>query len=33
MENKIMREPKTLQEAIIYYSDPENCLRKMVSKC
>jgi transposase-like protein len=32
MENKIMSEPKTLQEAIIYYSDPDNCLRKMVSK-
>ena len=27
-----MSEPKTLQEAIIYYSDPDNCLRKMVSK-
>jgi hypothetical protein len=32
MENKIMSEPKTLQEAILFYSDPDNCLRKMVSK-
>jgi len=27
-----MSEPTTLQEAIIYYSDPDNCLRKMVSR-
>lgn len=27
-----MTEPKTLQEAIIYYSDPHNCLRKLASK-
>jgi transposase-like protein len=27
-----MTEPTTLQEAIIYYSDPDNCLRKLVSK-
>src|SRR5438552_3927883 len=27
-----MTEPKTLQAAIIYYSDPDNCLRKLVSK-
>jgi transposase-like protein len=27
-----MSEPTTLQEAIIYYSDPDNCLRKLVSK-
>ena len=27
-----MSEPKTLQEAILYYSDPDNCLRKMVEK-
>ncbi|HMD84830.1 MAG TPA: IS1595 family transposase [Terriglobia bacterium] len=27
-----MSEPSTLQEAIIFYSDPDNCLRKMVSK-
>jgi len=32
VRNKIMSEPKTLQEAIIFYSDPDNCLRKMVSK-
>ena len=27
-----MTEPKTLQEAIIFYADPDNCLRKLVSK-
>jgi transposase-like protein len=27
-----MNEPITLQEAIIYYSDPDNCVRKLVSK-
>jgi len=27
-----MDEPKTLQEAILYYADPDNCLRKLVSK-
>jgi transposase-like protein len=32
MENRIMSEPKTLQEAVVFYSDPDNCLRKMVSK-
>ena len=26
-----MTEPKTLQEAVIFYSNPENCLRKMAS--
>src|SRR5947208_924727 len=25
-------EPNSLQEAIVYYSDPDNCLRKLVSK-
>jgi transposase-like protein len=27
-----MTEPSTLQQAIIFYSDPDNCLRKLVSK-
>ncbi|HEV2383478.1 MAG TPA: IS1595 family transposase [Terriglobia bacterium] len=27
-----MSEPKTLQEAIIFYADPDNCLRKLVAK-
>jgi transposase-like protein len=27
-----MSEPKTLQEAIIFYADPDNGLRKLVSK-
>lgn len=27
-----MSEPKTLQQAVIFYADPENCLRKLVSK-
>jgi len=27
-----MREPKTLQEAIIYFSNPENCLHYLVAK-
>ncbi|HEV3275245.1 MAG TPA: IS1595 family transposase [Terriglobia bacterium] len=27
-----MSEPTTLQEAIVFYADPENCLRKLVSK-
>ncbi len=27
-----MREPKTLQEAIIFYANPDNCLRKLASK-
>jgi transposase-like protein len=26
MENKAMTEPKTLQEAIIYFSNPDNCI-------
>jgi transposase-like protein len=26
MENKIMAEPKSLQEAIIYFSNPDNCI-------
>src|SRR5256886_6752710 len=26
MENKAMREPKSLQEAIIYFSNPDNCI-------
>jgi len=26
MENKIMAEPKTLQEAIVYFSNPDNCI-------
>ncbi|HEV2493613.1 MAG TPA: IS1595 family transposase [Terriglobia bacterium] len=26
------KEPKTLQEAILFYADPDNCLRKMVAK-
>ena len=31
MENT-MSEPITLQEAIIFYANPDNCLRKLVSK-
>jgi len=27
-----MSEPKTLQEAVIFYADPDNCLRKLASK-
>jgi transposase-like protein len=27
-----MSEPKTLQEAVIFYSDPGNCVRKLVDK-
>jgi transposase-like protein len=27
-----MSEPNTLQEAILYYADPDNCLRKLASK-
>ncbi len=27
-----MSEPKTLQEAILFYANPDNCLRKMVEK-
>jgi transposase-like protein len=26
MENKAMREPKSLQEAIVYFSNPDNCI-------
>jgi transposase-like protein len=32
MRNKIMSEPKTLQQAIGYFSDPDNCLNYLVSK-
>src|SRR5215472_11797692 len=32
MGDKIIAEPKTLQEAIIYYADADNCLRKLASK-
>src|SRR5438552_3075423 len=32
MRSEAMSEPKTLQSAIIFYSDPDNCLRKLVSK-
>jgi transposase-like protein len=32
MENEIMSEPKTLQQAIIYFSDPDNCLNYLISK-
>src|SRR5688572_12586711 len=27
-----MREPKTLQQAIIYFSDPDNCLNYLVAR-
>lgn len=27
-----MSGPKTLQEAVVFYADPDNCLRKLVSK-
>jgi transposase-like protein len=32
VRTETMTEPKTLQEAVIFYADPDNCLRKMVSK-
>src|SRR6266567_4184789 len=32
MENKTMREPKSLQEAILYFSNPDNCLRYLVAR-
>src|SRR6266705_6243882 len=32
MENKTMREPKSLQEAILYFSNPDNCLNYLVAR-
>jgi transposase-like protein len=32
VRNESMSEPTTLQEAIIFYADRDNCLRKLVSK-
>jgi transposase-like protein len=32
MENKAMREPKSLQEAILYFSNPDNCLNYLVAR-
>jgi transposase-like protein len=32
MENKNMSEPKSLQEAILYFSNPDNCLSYLVAR-
>src|SRR5271168_1887437 len=32
MENKTMSEPKSLQEAILYFSNPDNCLNYLVAR-
>jgi transposase-like protein len=32
MENKTMSEPKSLQEAIVYFSNPDNCLKYLVAR-
>ena len=32
MENKTMSEPKSLQEAILYFSNPDNCLSYLVAR-
>src|SRR5437764_7362884 len=32
VRNESMSEPTTLQEAIIFYADRDNCVRKLVSK-
>jgi transposase-like protein len=32
MENKAMSEPKTLQEAILYFADPKNCREYLVAR-
>jgi transposase-like protein len=32
MENKNMSEPKSLQEAIVYFSNPDNCLNYLVAR-
>src|SRR5579863_7066752 len=32
MENKNMSEPKSLQEAIVYFSNPDNCLAYLVAR-
>src|SRR5580704_611068 len=32
MENKTMSEPKNLQEAIVYFSNPDNCLKYLVAR-
>jgi transposase-like protein len=32
MENKAMSEPKSLQEAIVYFSNPDNCLNYLVAR-
>jgi transposase-like protein len=32
MENKTMSEPKSLQEAIVYFSNPDNCLDYLVAR-
>jgi transposase-like protein len=32
MEQKAMKEPKTLQEAILYFSDPDRCLEYIVAR-
>src|SRR5487761_1432110 len=32
MENETMSEPKSLQEAIVYFSNPDNCLNYLVAR-
>src|SRR5450432_1969769 len=32
MENKAMTEPKSLQEAIVYFSNPDNCVAHLVAQ-
>src|SRR6202047_4981389 len=32
MENKSMSEPKSLQEAVVYFSNPDNCLKYLVAR-
>src|ERR1700692_668784 len=32
MESKTMSEPKSLQEAIVYFSNPDNCLNYLVAR-
>jgi transposase-like protein len=32
MENKTMSEPKSLQQAIVYFANPDNCLRYLVAR-
>src|SRR5260370_15143105 len=32
MENKTMSEPKSLQEAVLYFSNPDNCLNYLAAR-